>query len=185
MRRTSEYTMRECRSYSSSKALTPLRRGCCMSVASGDTSSLPLGEKIARNTFTLLRLLLNYTTNICRRMYWAQSHSSSESRWIWMARQYPRQLPSPGPRNSLLMGRADNFPGQTVPAVRHGVSAGRSSVRCDRCCIAGARGDRPAHVKTQARRESAATAQAPDGPVQLIRQPTLRPHWDRLLLQQS
>src|SRR6267142_2749208 len=129
-----------------------------MSVASGDTSSLPLGEKIARNTFTLLRLLLNYTINICKRMYWAQSRSSNESRWIWMARQYPRQLPSPGPRNSLLMGRADNFLVQTVPAVRHGVSSGRSNVRCDRCCIGGARGDKSAHVKTQAQGESAATA---------------------------
>src|SRR5258708_16735896 len=156
-----------------------------MSGAAGVTSSLPLGEKIARNTFTLLRLLLNYTINICRRMYWARSRSSNESRWIWMARQYPRQLPLLGPRNSLLMGRADNFLGRTVPAVRHGVSAGRSSVRCDRCCIAGARGDRPAHVKTQARRESAATAQAPHGPVHLIRKLTRGPHRGRLPLQQN
>src|SRR5882762_7379729 len=110
-----------------------------MSVASGDTSSLPLGEKIARNTFTLLRLLLNYTINICGRMYWPQSRSSKESRWIWTARQYPWQLRSTAPRTALLMGHADNVLRQTVPVDRHEVSAGRSSVRCDRCCIGGAR----------------------------------------------
>jgi hypothetical protein len=46
-----------------------LRRSRCISVASGDTSSLPFGENAARNTFTLLRLLLNYTSNLCERMY--------------------------------------------------------------------------------------------------------------------
>src|SRR5258705_515398 len=61
--------MRECRSYSSSKAPTSLRRSRCISVASGDTSSLPFGENTARNTITLLRLLLNYTSNLCKRMY--------------------------------------------------------------------------------------------------------------------
>src|SRR5216684_4053525 len=177
--------MRECRSYSSSKALTSLRRSCCMSVASGDTSSLPLVEKTARNTFTLLLLLLNYTINLDRRMRWTQLGSSDESRWIWITLQFPRQLPFPGPRNSLSLGRANNFPRNTIQAARHGVFAARSSVRCGRCCIAEVRGDRPARGKTVARLEAAEVVQVRVGPAHSTPWLTVRPHRDRLLLQRS
>src|SRR6266852_2560523 len=136
-----------------------------MSVASGDTSSLPLVEKTTRNTFTLLLLLLNYTINLDRRMRWTQLGSSDESRWIWITLQFPRQLPFPSPRNSLSLGRANNFPRKTIQAARHGVFAARSSVRCGRCCIAEVRGDRPARGKTVARLELAPLLQLRAAPL--------------------
>src|SRR5258708_2741314 len=190
MRRTSEYTMRECRSYNSSKALTSLRRSCCISVASGDTSSLPLGEKTARNTFTLLRLLQNYTRNLSNWMYggaaiFARIQTSVEFMQTWPWLRAPPPLPSPVLRNSQSPAHGNNCRQETTPAGRRVISRAPAGVLHGPCCIAAVLVDKSEHAKTPARHECEEPAQPPDAPAQPGPRSRVPRHRDRSLPQQN